>query len=554
MNASELYPSFETYENLVKQFSSCMHDYLYIYGIERDTYCISPNALERFAIPAQRFTDVVKMHKQFVHPEDLDMLTEDLNQMIRGEKQQHDLRYRWIGKDGSPIWINCKGRMLVNPEGKHMMIGCINEIGKSQNADNISGLLGENAFKEGLRSVENAVDKISILRIGIDDFKTINERLGNEFGNAVIKSVAKSIEKCLLPGQMVYRIISDEFMVLDLLQSNALDMKMLYRRIRSSVDDAVEDMDYDALYTISGGILEISDKIAHGYEDIMKRSEYALSEAKKRGKNQAYIYQNEDYEAFLEEQQLLIHMKHAVKNGFEGFSLNYQPLVLVSDENLFAAEALLRYQTPDGKMVSPLEFIPILEDSGLIVPVGKWVIRNALSLCKACQLMHDNFKLSVNISYVQLLKSPLVEDIKEIIQEIDISPDSLILEMTESGELEKTAFINGIWDKFREFGIAVAIDDFGTGYSNLHSIGFLKPDIVKIDRSFTLRALQNDYEYQLMIHIIRMVHSIGITLVVEGIETLEELRKITMLQPDYIQGYYYSRPCTREAFIEKYID
>lgn len=545
--------TFNMYQQIAAEFSSCMNDYLYAYNLQDDTYYISEQATKRFAIPNNVFHNVLETHRHFVYIEDQEMLIKDLQEMIDGVKTEHNLRYRWLGLDGSPIWINCRGHIIKSPDGKpFLMIGCINEIGKKPNADNISGLLKESAFEEQLKQFSDLSDGF-LLRIGIDDFKSINERLGVEYGDYVLREVASCIQNCLFSNQYVYRLPSDEFMVLDLSGSTAADMKGLYHTIRSAVDQLVARNQYEALYTISGGIVACSDIVPLTYEESMKLSEFALNAAKDMGKNQVYLFRELDYTAFLRKRAILRCLRKSVSNNCEGFELYFQPIMSTLDETLYSAETLLRFRTQEGEFLSPIEFIPILEESGLIIPVGKWIMRNAIKMCKECQKYFPEFRISINLSYIQLLKSPVFTDIMETLNEYQLNPGSLIIELTESGHLENNNAVQNVWKKLKTAGVQIAIDDFGTGYSNLHNIGDLRPNIVKVDRSFTVKSLRNDYERQLMIHIIHMVHSIGLRLVVEGIETMEELSQITSLDPDYIQGYYYGKPCPQKEFYQKFI-
>lgn len=546
------YQTFEMFRDVAKEFAPTMHDYLYVYDIPNDTYYITEDALERFHLPGNVFHNVVEAHKIFTYPDDIDMLSEDLNQLLNGEKEEHNLRYRWLGKDGSPIWINCKGRILYSEDGQaHLLIGCINEIGKKQKADNVSGLLGEDSFREYFLQHSKKASGY-ILRIGIDDFKSINERLGTEYGDMVLKDVADCIQRCLVPGQKAYRIVSDEFIVLELTDSRVEDMKKLYHDIRSEVDKVVEMHQYESIYTISAGLIYYENMAKADYSESLKLSEYALNEAKNRGKNQMYIFDEKDYAAFLRKRDIRLGLRKAVSCNFVGFDLYFQPIVSKEQKQLYA-EALLRFQMPNGEWISPVDFIPILEETGLIIPVGKWIMKQAMSMCAECQRTCPDFKVSINLSYVQLLKSPVFEEIVETMEETHVKPGSVIVELTESGQLENSVAIQNVWRKLKNHGVNIAVDDFGTGYSNLQNIGNLNPNIVKIDRSFTLKALQNDYEHELLIHIINMIHSIGLKLVVEGVETREELQVIHEMGPDFVQGYYYSKPCPREEFISKFI-
>ncbi|MFG6358367.1 MAG: GGDEF and EAL domain-containing protein [Acetatifactor sp.] len=552
MQRSEIKQSFETFCEVAEQFATCMNDNLYVYDIMNDAYFITKGAVERFALPGCLFHDVTENLRACVHPDDFPMLQEDLALLLAGKKSVHELRYRWLGRDGVPIWIICRGRVLQSADGQPwLMLGCINEIGQKQKADNVSGLLGVSSLQEHLKQTDILTDGF-VMRIGIDDFRIINERLGVDYGDKVLRQVAQCIESRLLPGQYVYRMISDEFLVLDMAGMENAEIKELYCNIRQEVEQAIVRHNYEAVYTISGGIVNIGDMKKADYEEITRLSEFALGQAKRMGKNQVYTFDREDYEAFLRSRAISRSLRKAVSNDFMGLDVYFQPLVYTNTEELYGAEALLRYQMPDGEKISPLEFIPILEESGLILPVGKWIIRKAADMCKACRKKYPQFRVSINLSYIQLTKGPVFAEVMDALRETGLPPDALIMELTESGYLENSINVQKAWRKFKEAGIQIALDDFGTGYSNLQNIGRFNPDIVKIDRSFTLKALQHSYERQLLSHIINMVHSINLRIVIEGIEEKAEQQQVMELGSDFIQGYYYSMPCSREEFLKKY--
>lgn len=556
MHITNLDSAFETICSIIKEFGPCMNDYLYVYDIPHDVYYINELAMDRFMLPSNIFHDVSNKHKLFVYSDDYPMLMEDLSQLTSGQKNDHNLEYRWIGRDGNPIWINCRGRLLRDKnDAPFLMIGCINEIGKQQRADNVSGLKGEKSFNEHLCQSISSFSDVLLLRIGIDDFKIINERFGTQYGNEVLREVAECIRNSLEPGQFVYRIVSDEFMILDLTGTEITAMESLYHRIRSGIEDILMQQNYRSIYTISAGLLLSKDIKCFNhdnYDEIMKLSEFSLGEAKKRGKNQLYNFRQEDYDSFIRGRYILSCLRKSISENFNGFELFFQPIMEEKDETLYAAETLLRFRTEADENISPMEFIPILEESGLIIPVGKWIINNSLAMCKKVRQVYPDFHVSINLSYIQLLKSSVYEDIMESLALFELPPSSLVVELTESGQLENSITVQNIWTNLKTQGVFVALDDFGTGYSNLVNIGNLRPNIVKIDRGFTVKALKNDYEYELLIHIIHMVHSIGLKLVVEGIETKDELTKITKLNPDYIQGYYYNKPCPIDVFMKEY--
>lgn len=553
------YENFFTKEHIkyiLDILSPSMDDYIYLYDLINDYYCISPSALDRFCLPSSEFTDVVAMHQLFVHPADIDLLSEELNSLISQEKTDHNLIYRWLDHDKNPVWINCRGKVLVNEEGQSAyLMGCINEIGKKQKADNVSGLLGEASFMqeikewEGMRRTEGY-----FMCIGIDYFKEINENRGRDYGDMILRRTAQCISKHLTEDQKLYRVIGDEFIVIDYSAKDAQDAQLLYRKIRNEIDQFLEENYYEVFYTLSAGILELANVVTQTYENLWKLVEFSLSEAKNRGKNQYYIYNKEDYAKFLRKRKLIRVMRRAVSHGFEGFETYYQPLIDVqSGVQLVGAETLLRFHDRDEGNISPMEFIPILEESGLIIPVGRWVLHEAMRHCLEIQNRVPDFKVSVNLSYIQVLKSDVFTEIVSGFNEMGLKPGSLMIELTESGFLESDATMVKFCKRLNNQGIGLALDDFGTGYSNFHYLSHLALDTIKIDRSFTMQAIQNEHEFILLSHMADMVHSLHMKLCIEGIETKEELQKISQIHPEYIQGYYFGKPLAFDEFMKAYV-
>lgn len=531
----------------------CMDDYLYVYDFINDFYYISPHALQRFSLKVNHFHDVVRNHGMFVYPPDLEILQEDLRSILSGEKSFHNLEYRWMDLDRQPVWINCRGFVVRKNGTAIYMIGCINEIGTRQKADNVSGLLGETSLQTFLQNYSSAFPNGFLLRLGLDDFKEINEKLGVEYGDMVLRKTAECISECILPGQKLYRIVADEFIILDFIGGTIQDAASLYKKIRHTIARFVEDNHYEAVFTISGGILACENIGNCSYSDIMKFSEFALNEAKRQGKNRCYLFHDEDYDRFLKKRELTRLLRQAVNNNFEGFEAYFQPLFDSDTKTLYGAEALMRFHPEETGMVSPAEFIPILEDTGLIIPAGRWMLHQVLDACKKIQTQIPDFRISINVSYIQVMKSDIISEIIEAVNDYGISPTSIIVELTESGMLESDSRFSKLWAKLTEKGIMLALDDFGTGYSNFHYLYDLRPDIIKIDRTFTATAMENDYEYNLLSLMSDMAHNMNLKVCVEGIETEEELKRIQKLSPDYSQGFYFGRPCPYQQFSETFV-
>jgi diguanylate cyclase (GGDEF)-like protein len=571
--------SREQMEYIVELFNPCMDDYLYVFDLQKDCYKISKHATERFLLPGDNFDDAAKAHHTFVYSEDQSRLDDEFRRIMSGEIVFHNMHYRWLDRAGKPVWINCRGRVLNDADGKpHFLVGCINEIGQKQKADNVSGLLGESSLSAYVEQFEDGLPDGFFLRIGIDDFRDINGDFGMEYGDYILKSTADCIAENIKPSQRLYRILADEFMVVDFSGGDMEAATELYKNIRKSLDTFIEENGYKSVFTISAGAVDTA-KTSGTYENIMKLSEYALNTAKDQGKNRCYIYMQEDYDVFLRKKQITRQLHHAVNHGFEGFETYYQPIVDTKTRRLVGAEALMRFSMPerceDGETkkeavcvgedghdadekvhwerISPVEFIPLLEETGLIIPAGKWMLHQAISTCCRWQKYIPNFRININLSYVQVMKSRVLTEILTALRLYGLEPSAVGIELTESGYLDTNTHFQKLWDGLKKNGVLVILDDFGTGYSNLHCLGDLRPNYIKIDRSFTLKALNNQYEHDLMTQIITMTHKLDLTICVEGIETEDEFAKISELDPDYIQGFLFGKPQPAEEFYENLI-
>lgn len=544
----------EEFHKIIDILNPCMDDYLYILDLQKDYYCISEDAVKRFLLSDSWFDHAGERLNDLVYPEDREFLNADLERINHQGQNVHNLQYRWLGKDGKPIWINCRGSVLRDQEGNaEFLVGCINEIGIAQKADNVSGLLRAENLQAEIGAAADGRLKGFLIHLGIDNFKEINENKGLEYGDMIIARTAECIQSVLLPGQKLYRVVADEYIVLDSDGRTVQEAIALYQEIRSRIDRFIEEQHYEVFYTISAGILEFGLVKEHEYHNLMKLSEFALNEAKNRGKNKYYLYNTEDYLAFLHKKELTSLLLQAINHDFEGFEAYFQPIMDVKADKLCRAETLLRFRTEKLGMISPAEFIPLLEESNLIIPVGRWVLEQAMAACARIRKDIPDFRISVNLSYIQILKSNVLEEIRKGLEKYQLPPESVIMELTESGFLESNSLFASFCEGLKEQGIPLALDDFGTGYSNFRYLFHLNVHTIKIDRTLTVRALHNQFENNLLRHMSDMVHDIDLKICIEGIETEEELEKIGKIDPDYIQGYYFGRPCPLDRFLEQYV-
>ncbi len=555
MDVNKPFIPVEQLRFFMSELDTCMDDYLFILDLNTRHYEISRSAVDRFMIPSDDYYLTDEILAKQVYSKDIPLIVDELRELVEGKKDYHDVEYRWLDKEGKPVWINCRGKALADDDGNiRYLIGCVNEIGRKQKADNVSGLIVSTGMQNFLCESCGAEQHGFLLRLDIDNFREINEKLGMSYGDVVLRDTAERIQSALCDGQMLYHIAADEFAVLDLVSKTPKDAHQLYRQIRKRIDRYLAENSYTTFFTISAGIVELSQADSQDYVTLMKLAEFSLNEAKKRGKNTDYFFNRTDYDAFLRRKALLESLRQAVLHDFSGFETHFQPVEDLHENTLCGAETLLRFRTEENVSVSPAEFIPLLEESGLIIPVGRWVLNEAMDFCRKMQTKIPDFKVSVNISYIQVLKSDLIRDITDLLAQHGLAAGSIQIELTESGFFESdTSYINFCTD-LKTLGIPLALDDFGTGYSNFHYLYHIDPQIIKIDRSFTLKALNYDYEYNLLHHMVELAHSINSKLCIEGIETKEELDKICTLGPDYIQGYYFGKTYPGPMFLAEYIN
>lgn len=530
--------------------------YFYVLDLRSDTMRVSPSAVKRFAFPAVYVEKCTAVLQQIVHPDDYEALSEDLAQCANGEKTIHHMEYRWYSRDKQVVWIECRGSVVISDDNHYLLVGRVKELGKKAKADNVTGLRKEVRFREDIDQIlsRNPQSIKYCMRIGIDNFKEINEKDGLDAGDDILHELADCIVGIVHQGVDIYRLVADEFMIVDACPEATDAAADIYRKIKNKVAEMVREKEYSGFYTISAGVLEQTEEfVGKKSEDILRLTEFALNEAKRNGRNQMALFERNAYNEYLKRLSIRKAIRLDIANDFHGFQVFYQPIVDANTYKLIGAEALLRWGDEKHGTVSPAVFIPIMEESGLIIPVGRYVLWEAARTCKKWQETIPDFHVNVNLSYVQIRKSDLMQDVDRCIREIGISPDSLVLELTESGYIETDSRIMDLFRELKEKNISLAIDDFGTGYSNMRYLEDIAAKTVKIDRSFVLQALQNEYDYMVISYMIDMVHNIGSSVCMEGIEYEHELEKMKKTKPDMIQGYLFGKPCSAEEFEKKYL-
>ena len=531
--------------------SKCTDDYLYIYDLSDDYAIYSSSITKDFELDVAEFSNAGRKLKDVIYPDDYEAVFNNISELQNGHISCHNMEYRWKSRKNGYVLISCRGQ-LVRRNGINYMIGRVSEIGKKNRYDNVTGIYTDLILEDRYDDIVKSDGHTGcIMQIGIDNFKEINEKYGTKTGDEVLAILAGILVRQSKEQTFsVYRTRGDEFIIVSLDMSGDIkkNAKMLYKTIREDIDSVIDDRGYDVFFNISAGAYAF-DTNTDTYKDIIKNTRFALHKAKLNGKNRFEFFDKADYANYIKRLEIQGELRSSVNDNFKGFELFYQPIVDADTGRIEGAEALLRWKSDQYGFMSPVEFIPLLEESSLIIPLGRWIIDTAAAQCNEWVKIIPQFVMHINLSFVQIAKSNVIKDVIENINKYDAGNEHFVFEITESIQMDSNIAIKRVLKEFVDNGFLLAIDDFGTGYSNLHCISDMNPGYVKMDKDFTAKAMSCERDYELFKKIIEMVHSIGIHICVEGIEKEDWHLKMKELQADYLQGYFFRKPCEKKKFM-----
>lgn len=411
------------------------------------------------------------------------------------------------------------------------------------NHDYITGLYSIIKFKDMVnRHIKDIKynEKFIIVYIDIDNFKKINDIMGHELGDLFLRNIANEFRKRAPKNAHICRMGGDEFIMLipDISDFNEIDITMKAFLEKFKKNWSIQDRNF--YVTLSVGISMYPE---HGknYDSLLKNADIAMYEVKNTTKNSFYIYNeklNLNMLNLLEIEELL---REGIKN--KEFYLKYQPKINLKDAKIAGFEVLVRWDNNVRGFVSPAEFIPVAEKTGLIIQISDFIFEKAFeTLHKWNTLYSFKQSLSINLSVVQFQDGKLLEKIDYFIEKYSLDPKYIEFEITETLVMENFEYINDILGEFRKRGIKISLDDFGKGYSSLNYLKELEIDIVKIDKAFIDGLLTNNKEKYIVKAVIDMAHSMGLSVVAEGIESLEQLEFLQLNACNKAQGYLFSKP------------
>ncbi|PZO40831.1 MAG: GGDEF domain-containing response regulator [Pseudanabaena frigida] len=418
--------------------------------------------------------------------------------------------------------------------------------------DVLTGLPNRTWFMKRLEQLLQQVNQqtnyhFAVLFLDCDRFQSVNDSLGHLVGDQLLVSLARRIELCLRPGTMLCRLGGDEFAILLQDIANAGNASKIADNILHELATPFQIGDYQVFTNVSIGIV-MGSNIYKQPEHILRDADTAMYRAKAKGKACYQMFEQTMHSRALHNFQLESDLRQALeRNEFEAY---YQPIVTLETNQISSFEALVRWNQPDKGFIIPNKFIPIAEETGLIIAIDMFILRQACQQLRNWQdegLADKSLTMNVNLSVKHFMSFNLLDYIDNVLQETRLDGSSLRLEITESDIMENAEFAGKIIEKLRERNIQLSIDDFGTGYSSLSYLHRLPIDHLKIDRSFVMRIGKNGKNTEIIKAIIALAKSLGMCTIAEGVETQEQLEQIRSLKCEFCQGYLFSKPVDAEA-------
>ena len=552
-------------EGIVTILNQCTDSFLFIFDLSKDTFFISPFARNIFDFPEEKLENATREIMKIVYSEDQASLRVDLDLLKTGKRADHNLDYRWVNRNGKPIWIRSRGRILpTDSEERRILIGEVSIVTEEDRTDLLTGLATESQLRIDYSSVWTKKQSVSgfILKIDIDNLGAINEQYGVMTGDVIISKVGDCCRKVCAGAAKAYKLSSDEFVLMNLTGKSALVAQKMYENLRREISEAEHGLGYDIIFTVSGGTVAFMNDTSQ-LDGLLRKVNYSLNSSKRNGRNNLATFNAVDYTQHLKTLDFQEKIRDSIRNDFAGFELYYQPVVdaknlyLDADKtvlNVIGCEALIRWTCPGYGILAPDEFIPILERTGMIVSVGRWILRTAFMQCAEWNRLQKDFHVSVNLSYIQVKKSDILRDVETAMLVSEVNPKNVTLELTESGYIDNGDELQALTESFSNMGVNVDIDDFGTGYSNLRYLQYLKANTLKLDYTFVQKATAgNEGDRKIIKHITQMAHELGMQVCMEGIEEKSDIEKLIEYSPDKFQGFYFGRPCNNIDFREHHL-
>lgn len=523
---------------------------------------VSSGSLQLLGYPPEYFKDNNMTPFDLIEDDDQHHASK-LAQTNHFSLKPFEMVYRVTTLNGESKWVLDRGRCYQDVSGENYIEGVILDITERELVrqqieylavqDPLTELYNRYKFNDELVNAvdesRNKNDKFAMLFIDLDRFKNINDSLGHQLGDRLLRKVAARLQNILSGEHFLARMGGDEFVILMRRYRHVNQVQDLANSINKALRRPFNIDSYQLRTSCSIGISLCPEHSDHSHI-LWRYSDTAMYEVKSRGGDGFQFFT----EAMGDLVQHRIQIEHSFVPALENkqFQLFYQPQVDIQTGKVIGAEALIRWKHPELGFISPVEFIPIAEETGFIHDLGEWIFHEALQELSKWQEINPNIRMAVNVSALQITQEFPIK-LTSILQHYNIKPDQLELEITESLLMENIDYVQPVLNKVRDHGIHFAIDDFGTGYSSLSYLRYLPINKLKIDRAFVMNLESNDADVSMVKAIIAMANNLNLKVLAEGVEKQEQLDILKQQGCGSFQGYLFSKPVNKEEFFELYM-
>ncbi|MEO8381422.1 MAG: EAL domain-containing protein [Acidobacteriota bacterium] len=489
----------------------------------------------------------------FVHPRDLDKARSVWADIVGSPNHESHGELRFLRKDGTWVWLEGFSQNLLHETSVGAIVLNYRDVSQRKETekqleyrayyDSLTALPNRLLFRDRLvnslaHAQRNRVG-VAVMILDLDRFKLVNDSLGHSLGDRLLSDVARRLQAALRASDTISRIGGDEFSVLLPEVVTAEAVAGVARKILDSLARPFNVGGHDLFVTASIGI-GCFPSDGEDAETLLKSADAAMYRAKELGRNQVQLFTASMNERYVRRLALEQHLHHAIER--DQLELHYQPVYDRSRRRYVSVEALLRWRDPSRGMVQPTEFIALAEETGMIIPIGAWALREA---CRQLRIWHEqglNLRMAVNISAVQLQQRDFGAVVRAAVAESGIAPELLQLEITESAAMQNFELTMETLRELRALGVGLAIDDFGTGQSSLIYLKHFPIDTVKIDKEFLSEVTSDDTAAAIVSYVINLAHTLGLKVVAEGVETEEQYSFLRHYACDMMQGFLFSKP------------
>ncbi len=526
------------------------HVYIYVCDMKTDISRWSRAAVEYFGLAGEYLEDAANVWGAHVHPDDLKIYTEDIEGVFSGKNKYHNCQYRARNASGAYVWVECKGSVIWDAEGNPIIFaGLMTRIDGQSKYDSLTGLL----TTQELHYFDFASQSGIALLIGMDGFRKIISNYGYNNGDEILIKFSREISDLCRPGWKVLRFSGDEFLVIAF-DSNQQEVTDFYKELCRETDIMIlEDGRKVEISISAGGVLFPQD--ADVREILINKLEHSLEFAKNNQRGGMVFFSGEIARKHERGLALREDLKQSIKSDFKGFELFFQPFIDPETGRIAGCESLLRWKGERIKDSYPMEFIKVLEDYGDINEVGFWVMEQAIRQQAAWRGTYGELQISFNVSYQQFLDDTFEERAIACAEKYGANPDYIIIELTESCQVEAPQELAAMFSRLRERGFKIALDDFGTAYASMEMLKWLPVDYIKVEHSFIRELAQpgHDIDYVIVDSLLEMCRRLGYNSIIEGVENSKVADIVGDMNATLLQGYHYSHPVCQKDF-EKLLD